>query len=350
MAPALRVKEWIKGKPVGSFEKGQIYVVEFWATWCLPCKINIPNLSALARKYRHKVTVIGMDVYEHFESINNPLPKVEKFVDSMGRRMDYTVAAEDSNFMEKDWLDATCGNSEGIPRAFVINADGRLAWIGHVINLEKVLPKIVGNTWDIKAALAKRDLDRQLGDLDDSLHFKLAKYSARDENNRDDVRQPDSELVEIDRILQDNPGLKYQPLIGGAAFYCLLKTNPEKAYTFGKAAITAPTYIHDRPSYYIVIDGIDGYQDSLKLPARIYAVGAQAMQAMINNNPYTNLVNFSKYYHKMAGWYWLAGNKPKAKHAMRRAIKTMKRRNKYTREDLLALRQELRHYRKNTPS
>jgi len=33
-APPLQVREWIKGEPVRKFEKGYVYVVELWATWC----------------------------------------------------------------------------------------------------------------------------------------------------------------------------------------------------------------------------------------------------------------------------------------------------------------------------
>ena len=35
-APPLQVREWLKGTPVQKFEKGRVYVVEFWATWCRP--------------------------------------------------------------------------------------------------------------------------------------------------------------------------------------------------------------------------------------------------------------------------------------------------------------------------
>jgi len=56
-APSLRVREWLKGKPVGQFEKGTVYVVEFWATWCTPCKAAMPRLSKLAGKYKKRLSL-----------------------------------------------------------------------------------------------------------------------------------------------------------------------------------------------------------------------------------------------------------------------------------------------------
>lgn len=138
--PLLRVREWIKGTPVEKFEKGKVYVVEFWATWCRPCIAAMPHLSALAEKFRNKITILGIDIYEN----KTPsLAKVKAFVESTGHRMDYHVAASDSNFMEVDWLVGTGEKDNGISRSFVVNAQGRLAWIGYPKDLEEVLPGIV---------------------------------------------------------------------------------------------------------------------------------------------------------------------------------------------------------------
>ena len=112
-APPLKMQAWLKGTPVPQFEKGRIYVIEFWATWCVPCRAEMPYLSALANRYRSNVTIIGVDVYEMKKTT---MQKVQAFVDSMGKNMDYTVAAGDTNFMVRNWLEATGEKNMGIPK------------------------------------------------------------------------------------------------------------------------------------------------------------------------------------------------------------------------------------------
>jgi thiol-disulfide isomerase/thioredoxin len=60
-APALSLGETVKGDAVTGFEKGKIYVVEFWATWCPPCRESVPHLSKLQAEFKDKGVVIGMD-------------------------------------------------------------------------------------------------------------------------------------------------------------------------------------------------------------------------------------------------------------------------------------------------
>jgi thiol-disulfide isomerase/thioredoxin len=62
-APKIEVKEFVKGDAVKDFEKGKIYVVEFWATWCGPCRVSIPHLTELQKKNKD-VVFIGVSVWE----------------------------------------------------------------------------------------------------------------------------------------------------------------------------------------------------------------------------------------------------------------------------------------------
>jgi len=87
-APNMSVSKWVKGTPITSFEKGKIYVVEFWATWCGPCKVSIPHLTELANKYKDQVSFTGVSVWEDNQS------DVEPFVTNMSDKMAYNVAMD----------------------------------------------------------------------------------------------------------------------------------------------------------------------------------------------------------------------------------------------------------------
>src|SRR5207237_986319 len=129
-APKLAVKEFVKGEPVTKFERGKTYVVEFWATWCGPCRISIPHLTELQKQHKN-VTFVGVSIWER------DAKKVKPFVEEMGDKMDYRVALDevpeggpaDQGAMAKNWMSAA--NQEGIPAAFIINGEGKIAWIGY---------------------------------------------------------------------------------------------------------------------------------------------------------------------------------------------------------------------------
>src|SRR5262245_54927309 len=51
----------LDGRQVTSSQwKGKVLIVNFWATWCPPCRAEIPDLVALQNKYRDKLQVIGI--------------------------------------------------------------------------------------------------------------------------------------------------------------------------------------------------------------------------------------------------------------------------------------------------
>lgn len=131
-APELKPYEWIKGNQIKEFKSGMVYVVEMGATWCGPCKVAIPKLTKLAKKYEGRVEVIGLFVQE----VNNDPPgtpnpkyldKVRKYVGQQGDNMGYSVGVDDpEGSIDKQWIKAI-GKGRGVPQTFIIDRDGRLA-------------------------------------------------------------------------------------------------------------------------------------------------------------------------------------------------------------------------------
>jgi len=154
-APKLQVGKWVQGEPVKEFEQKKAYIVEFWATWCGPCRVSIPHLNELHTKFKEKgLIVIGQDVWERDESA------VEPFIKKMGDKMTYRVALDDKSKVERGamsetWM--TAAGRGGIPSAFLVDKQGKIAWIGHPMELkEKTLEQVLDGTFDLKKAASEQ--------------------------------------------------------------------------------------------------------------------------------------------------------------------------------------------------
>lgn len=150
-APPIKAEAMVKGEAV-DLSKG-MHVVEFWATWCGPCKASIPHLSEMAKTYRGKVDFTSVDVREQGD---DQLGQVKKFVATMGDRMDCNVAFDgEARAMYKSFLETTTQGA--IPQAFLVK-DGRILWIGHPMDgLDAAIDGVLAGTFDIAAAKAKFD-------------------------------------------------------------------------------------------------------------------------------------------------------------------------------------------------
>lgn len=165
-APAIAVANWVKGEPITGFEKDKVYVVEFWATWCQPCRVSIPHLSSLQEEYKDKgVTIIGVTSKDP----RNSLDQVNAMVKDFGDKMNYHVAFDDGRKTNDAYMKAAKQN--GIPTAFIVDREGKLAWIGHPMAMDKVLGAVVAGKWNdaerqklADAEKAEAQLGSQLGE------------------------------------------------------------------------------------------------------------------------------------------------------------------------------------------
>lgn len=149
-APALEHVEWLRGRPVMAYEPGQVYVLDFWATWCGPCIRSIPHINELEQARKDDgVNVIGLAIW--------PSPNMtptDEYIAEQGEAMDYRIA-EDIDGQTADAFMKAAGQN-GIPTCMVVDGEGRLAWIGHpMAGLDDVVDQVVAGTWDIEAAAAE---------------------------------------------------------------------------------------------------------------------------------------------------------------------------------------------------
>jgi thiol-disulfide isomerase/thioredoxin len=190
-APPLYLEKFVKGDEVKSLEKGKVYVIECWATWCGPCVAAMPHVSELQKKYADQgVVVIGTNVWER------NLALVEPFVKKQGERMGYRVAMEQreegqpKGKMASEWL--TAAGRNGIPCSFIVDKAGKIAWIGHPVAMDKPLEKIVAGTFDPEQQ-AK----------DDAAVEQLQKQYSEAARAKD----YDKAIAAIDEILTYQPGM-----------------------------------------------------------------------------------------------------------------------------------------------
>jgi len=238
-APALQVGKWLKGQPVTQFVKGHIYIVESWATWCVPCLKSIPHLTALQKKYGSNVSVIGVDVWEEDSTLAQP------FIARQGNQMAYCVAQDlvpaGQTFFEgkfaKEWIEGAGKYSVGIPLAFIVDGQGIIAWIGHPTELDGPVDQIVTGTWGIAAAAAK--YDEEMKEASKSEPYKVAYYDCSRKGDNEGAIAACESLLTLDaNKFYDWAGREY------SVFYSDAK-QPQRAVNFAREAIG--TRYHSNP-------------------------------------------------------------------------------------------------------
>lgn len=229
-APRLEVKQFLKGAPVKALEKGKMYVVEFWATWCGPCRQTIPHLSELQKKFP-AVTFIGVSIWEESQA------GVAPFVKQMGNKMEYRVAMDAvapndrggrSGKMATNWMQAAGQN--GIPSAFIINKEGKVAWIGHPGAMEEPLSQIVAGKYNLQRAAAQKQQESRK----QARMMELAKKVQAAEQ----AKNPKAALAAVNQAFKEDPAL--ERMLGTYKLNLLTRTDMAQATAYGNRLVDGP--------------------------------------------------------------------------------------------------------------
>lgn len=116
--PALTGLDYFKQKPD---LKGKPAIVEFWATWCPPCRASIPHMNEIYKTYGPKgLQILGIT--------DEPGQTIRAFTKQIP--IDYPAATDKRN------IAADFGITT-IPRAFLVDKTGTIVWQGHPMELEE---------------------------------------------------------------------------------------------------------------------------------------------------------------------------------------------------------------------
>ena len=93
--------------------RGQVVVLNFWATWCAPCRVEMPSFEKLYRRYRSEgVAVLAVTLDK------NAGPKIKSFVDEY--ELSFPILLDEKGEVERLYPSMT------IPFTYVIDSEGRV--------------------------------------------------------------------------------------------------------------------------------------------------------------------------------------------------------------------------------
>lgn len=110
-APAFQIEKWITAEPKTS---GKFVLVDFWATWCGPCRQSVPHLNNLAEAFSDKLVIVGLSDESQSDITAMKSPKLK-----------YAVATDTKGRMKKAL------EVKGIPHAIIIDPKGIVRFEGH---------------------------------------------------------------------------------------------------------------------------------------------------------------------------------------------------------------------------
>jgi thiol-disulfide isomerase/thioredoxin len=192
----------LDGRPLSSASwRGKVTIVNFWATWCPPCRAEIPDLIALQKKYGDRLQIIGISQDEDGPDV------VRKFVAQ--QQMNYPIV------MSTPAIEKAFPGIYALPTSFIIGPDG------------KIMQKHVGM---LNAQLTERET-RALAGLDTNVKIEYVE---------DETKALIRNAAQATKI----PGINLDQLTPAQKAYALKRLNEEKC-TCGCGLTLAACRIND---------------------------------------------------------------------------------------------------------
>ena len=151
-----------KGAPVSAPLTGKVHVVEFWATWCGPCRVGMPHISELQTHYGDDVVFMGI-TREDEATVNKFLASTAPSGETWDDVVKYRLALDD-----RDWTNTAYMRQPTETEFPVLSwsvQDGVVEWIGHPASIDEPLDQIVNGNWDRQAAIAEYEQKQRLSEV-----------------------------------------------------------------------------------------------------------------------------------------------------------------------------------------
>src|ERR1017187_8557862 len=104
----------VEGRVLSTAEfRGKVVIVNFWATWCPPCREEIPEMIDLANRYKDRLQIIGIS-----EDDDATAEEVRDF--AREEKINYPIV------MGSSGVSAEYGGVPALPTSFLVNTDGRV--------------------------------------------------------------------------------------------------------------------------------------------------------------------------------------------------------------------------------
>lgn len=292
--PFPEVAHWIKGSAPTAFEPGKTYVVEFWATWCGPCRSSMPHISKVQEQYASRgVTVLSISD-EDETTVREFLAKPE-----WDEKTRYTLGTDPDASTKDQYMKPA--QQRGIPCSFIVK-DGVVQWIGHPMSMDAPLEAVVAGTWDVPAA--KKDFLAGIA-FSQAQRDLMAKMAlARESGEWAPVLEALDSLIATggDRSLPVR-ARKFEILVGPAA-------KPEAGYAFGREILASkpPAQILNQIAWYTL--------DDANVKVRDVDFALEAAQAAVSASEGKDAAILDT----LARAYWEKGDRSQAIDTQKRAV------------------------------